>query len=261
MSERGKSAGTAGGAERRTIVADGLGMPAFPPQIVNVTQELGTHIMGAVVVAWIGGLALERWGEQWLRGGSMSFRFRRHLEEGVVLRVAVEEGDELDVELIGDDDGVFADARMRLGPPATLRVGDPREIALVRTAFGVDELSVGTRFGSIEIDFDARRDQGFLNALSRPDPFQALGIAHPGWLLSAVNAIIRRAVALPRTNSAQAGTTITSFAPIGSGATLLLDGQVLELFESKGRHYVVTSATVRAGEVVAAVVEVTSCYW
>jgi len=246
---------------RRTIVADGLGMLAFPPQMVSVTQELGNHIMGAVVVAWIGDLPLERWGDRWLCGGSMSFRFRRHLEEGLVLSVVVEESEELKVEIIGEDGCVCSDSRMWLGSPAGPTIEDPQEMALVQSPLGVAELAVGTRYGSTKVDFDAQRDQDFLNKLSDEDLWQRLGIAHPAWLLSAANGLIRRAVALPLPNSAQAGVTITSLAPIKSDTTLLIDGQVIDLFEKKDRHFVVSRVTVRTGDVVAAVLDLTSCYW
>ena len=247
---------------RRRILADGLGMPAFPPQMVPGGQELGTHIMGAVVVTWVADLALGCWGERWLEGGSMSYRFRRHLEEGLVLELRTRrEGEELFVEILGEDGELCCDSRLGLVEPAGADLDEPEPAPLVGAPLEVESLSAGARYGSISVDFDAARDQAFLERLAVADPFFERGLAHPAWLLSAANALMRRALALPLPNSAQAGVTITSLAPIVSGATLVIDGRLLERFDRGERHFLVSRIGVRSAGELVALLDLTSCWW
>ena len=237
-------------------------MPAFPAQLVSVSQELGSHIMGAVVVAWVAELALERGGEGWLEGGWISLRFRRHLEEGLLLSVLTEEqATELAVEVVDEEGRCCSDARLGLGWPTDLELGGAQEQPPAASPLGVDELAPGTPYGSLALDFDAARDQAFLRQLPFEDPWLERGLAHPAWLLSAANGLMRRALALPLPNSAQAGVRITSLAPVESGARLELDGRLLERFDRGKRRFLVSRLVVRSEGSVAAVLDLTSCYW
>lgn|GEM_PF-4978573 len=248
-------------SESGILVANCLGMLAFPPQLVATRQPLGDHIMGAVVVAWLAEAPLLRWGEEFLSAGAQSFRFRQHLVEGDVLRAEIDDNEEELTILLRDTEGrVASEAHMwsiasEQVPPV------PEEAVAVSKPLAPEILQPGQSYGTVSVNFDAAREQSFLAYLPHQDLWQAKGIAHPAWLLSVANAVMRLSVALPLPNSAQAGVTIRLHAPIFSGAELRVTGQVKERFSKGDRHFLVSDIFLVQDQRVAATLELVSCYW
>ncbi len=61
--------------ERHQFVSDSLGLPGFPVG-TEPSSDMGDHVMGVVVIAWLTRHPLERWGLAWAESGSIEARFR-----------------------------------------------------------------------------------------------------------------------------------------------------------------------------------------
>jgi len=237
---------------RHAFTADGLGLPAFPAQLIDPgeglagsSDGLGAHIMGATVVGWLSGRPLRRWGVAWLSGGTLALRFRRHLEVGdpLVLLIGDAPGDER-YQLRSPDGALCADGWSTMDassdepvvpswvPPPEPKL-DPRV-----------DLVIGTELGSVELDFDAERDLAFVERLDAGDPWRTMSVAHPAWLTSAVNALIRRSVEFEDGRFVHAGVVVRTRAPIKTGSQLVVHAKVVERFDTPNRHFAVINAMV-----------------
>ena len=101
----------AGDPERHHFVSHTLGLPGFPVG-TEPSFDMGDHVMGVVVFAWLTEQPLARWGPDWARTGSLTARFRRHLTSGV----------RLTTEVVGDAESI------------DLRVIDPAATVVYATA-------------------------------------------------------------------------------------------------------------------------------
>ena len=246
----------------RSFSAGHLDFPAFPPEIVEEGQALGEHIMGATVVAWLAGEPLERWGERWLRGGTWSLRFRRHLIVGDHLNLKVTTSQDAQLYSLADDEGnLCADgAAHLLAPedwPTTLHELTPLPSSRLDPS---TQLVPGADLGSVSLVFDATRHSSFFANLEVDDPWRGRTDAHPAWLISTGNALVRRSIAFERGLFAQAGVTLILLEPIPSGSQLVVRGTVIEQFSKGPREFASLRFTVGAGDILHAIVDQTITY-
>jgi hypothetical protein len=245
----------------RDLVAHLAGMPRYPGE-EPLPEEHGSHVMGVTVHAWLAGEPLRRWGPEWLDGGSMSLRFRRHLEAGDPLTLVVlDEPDRSTYELRTPDDLLVASAEAgRPGPeladPGSF-VDGPRPVPkLAPTAQALD----GRSLGSMQFTFDPDLDLGLLERLDTDDPYRRLRVAHPAWVASGVNRLIAETVAMAEGRWTHAGTAVRSLRPIAEAATITLLGRVERVFEAKGHQFADVGALALADELPAMVFRFTIVY-
>jgi len=239
----------------REFIADGLGLPAFPAQLIDPADGvvgsgdgLGAHIMGATVVGWLSGHPLRRWGEAWLHGGSLELRFRRHLEVGDPLVLLLVDGpSDQRYELRSPGGALCADGLATIGVPPERPVAPSWVPTPASQLDPIADLVIGAELGSVELDFDAARDLAFTHRLDADDPWRAMSVAHPAWLTSAVNALIRRSVEFEDGRFVHAGVAVSTRVPIETGAHLVVHAKVVDRFDTANRHFAVINVVFTSG--------------
>ena len=244
----------------RPIVSDGLGMIQYPVGTCE-SSDLGDHIMGVVALAWCTDDGIDRWGESWARHGSIDMRFRSHLIAGLDLTIATEHGPQSsDVTVSGSDGTTYATGVLRPGPTTPFE-SSGRPPSAPHPVPPVAELLDGYQLHPIEFDHVAERDLTLTKGLERADSWQRNGWAHPAWLASAANAIVRHNVAFEDGGYwVQAGVTVDLHRPIPDGAHLVAAGQVSELFQRSTHRFMVCDVSICADGAPAASVRSTSVY-
>ncbi len=225
------------------------------------SSDLGDHIMGVVALAWCTDDGIDRWGESWARHGSIDMRFRAQLIAGLDLTITTERGPKSsDVIVRGSDGTTFATGVLRPGPtaPFTSSRRPPSEPHPVPP---VAELLDSYQFHPIGFDHVAERDLRFTEGLERADSWSRNGWAHPAWLASAANAIIRHNVAFEDGGYwVQAGVTVDLHRPIQDGARLVAAGQVNELFQRSTHRFMVCDVSICEDGAPAASIRSTSVF-
>ena len=224
--------------ERHRFVSDGLGLPGFPVG-TEASSDMGDHVMGVVVIAWLTRHPLERWGPGWAESGSLEARFRSHLSAGRLLTTTVVgDTDSIDLSITDSDETVYATGRAtRPDPTRRALVVQPSIVASSKTKARPthDEL-VDRTFAPLTFEFDAGRDLAFTEGLGDGEFWRRQGWAHPAWLASASNAMVRRNIDFGTPASwTNAGLSVRHHRPITTGATITLTGGIHELFD-RGRH-------------------------
>lgn len=226
-----------------------VGLRSFPEMFAPL-EPVGTHVMGVTVHAWLAGLPLRVWGPSWLEGGTMSLRFRRHLDVGAPLTLSTQMVDgTLHIGLSGAGAVTVADGiadRAGCGqhptPDSFPLDGAPPDMPLPPQP---DALS-GRILGSIRLGFDRSAVGPDPEALDADDPWRQLPYAHPAWLSTVVNGLIRASIAFPGRRWTHAGTSIRSIAPIPDGAAVQVTARVDRLFDSPRYRFADIAALVRS---------------
>ena len=227
--------------EIRRFAASGHGLPPFPTGTEKVVTEglpRGTenHIMGSAVPLWLTRLGIGRWGAGWAVSGGLEMRFRTELFEGHRLVMCIVESDDaIGVEATDEAGTPCVDARvLRTGrpPTATTVGGAPVDDRVPATR----ESLIGLRLKAVEFEFRADRDLAIVTDLPDSDVWISNRWAHPAWIASSANAMIRRSLDFgwPPT-WINAGTEIDLHGAVRDGATVRVEGSVDSLFE-RGRH-------------------------
>jgi acyl dehydratase len=233
--------------ERRELVAHLAALPMFPGDDL-LPEELGGHVMGATVHAWLGAEPLQRWGSAWLEGGWMALRFRRPLHVGDPLTLEIEhDATSTTFELYTPTAVVVAEAQASMAGPV---LPDPQSFVdgplPDPPVAPLPDALAGRNLG-IELDFEAARDLVLFARLDPDDPAGEVPVAHPAWVSSGVNALIARSVAMTHGRWKHAGTAVRSLRPIRSGARVRLLGRVERLFEA-GQHRFADVATLTVAD-------------
>lgn len=281
--------------ERHELVTSGLGMAQFPVEMVT-SEPVDDHIMGVVVQAWLSRYPVQRWGTGWLAGGGMQLRFRRHLTAGLGVTVLVDQGVEMGLRVLDGEGVLMADGSARLhgrgdlgglagfgglgragglgglggwaggggvggsaGPGTgwtAWRGGDVTELPVPATAEMLDGLAfIAPAFG-----FDADRDLAFAAEVDPDGWWRRTRWAHPAWVVSAVNGVLRETIAFADGRWVHAGTAITHLAPIPSGARVSIAGRVSSLFSTAAHDFAVVEALASTAGVPAMAMELTIVY-
>lgn len=224
------------GVELDQIVSAGLGMPSYPVGTYPC-HSLGDHIMGVVVLAWLTRYPVERWGDDWIRRGVIELRFRRHLMAGHALSLRrADENPSRTALAVSDEDGlVYAEG--------WTGIEDRRELARRIEISAQHEPVVPTKhslagrvLAPISFRFEVERDLAFAKTLSDYDYWRERRIAHPAWLGSAANALVRTRIDFEEGGIwLHAGLRIDLRAPVRDRAEIEIGGRVVELFD-RARH-------------------------
>ncbi len=270
--------------ERHELVTSGLGMVQFPVELV-ASEPVGDHIMGVVVQAWLSRYPVQRWGLAWLTGGGMKLRFRRHLTAGLNVTVLVEQGTGMGLQVLDGDGVLMADGSAHLDGQRDVLDGlstlhELHELAVraglaepaaMGTAWRGTELTAvpvsaspemleGLTFSAPAFAFDAERDLSFADEVDPAGWWRRTCCAHPAWVVSAVNGVLRQTIAFSDGQWVHAGTAITHLMPIPSGAQVLITGRVARLFSAATRDFAVIEALACADGVPAMIMELTIVY-
>jgi hypothetical protein len=244
----------------RSIVSDGLGMIQYPVGTCE-SSDMGDHIMGVVALAWCTDDALDRWGEAWARHGSIELRFRSHLTSGLDLTISSEQReDRIDLAVTGDDGTAYATGTLRAGPttpfePPRRALGEPFPVPPRAELLDRYELH------PIEFEHVAERDLPRADRLAHGGFWSERSWAHPAWLASAANAIVRHNVAFEDGGYwLHAGIEVALHHPVLDGADLVARGCVVELFERSTHRFMVCDMSLIADGVPAASIRSTSVY-
>lgn len=223
--------------------ADGLGLPAFPvgsgPDI-----DLGDHVMGAVVVAWLTYLPVSRWGEAWASSGAIEVQFRSHLTVGEPLTATVTPvAEQLQVAIQATGGRLAATASAQMAR-------DGGELCLTRSEDGPrqgeeslleDRLS-DSELSPITFEFDAHRDLAFTAGMADGQMWRSHGWAHPAWLVCGTNAWVRKNIDFGTADRwTNAGVRIQHHEPVEDGSAVTLAGAIAEVFD-RGRNRFATAA-------------------
>jgi hypothetical protein len=253
-----------GAPEPRHFVSDTLGLPGFPVG-TEPSSDTGDHVMGVVVFAWLTEHPLERWGPDWARSGSLTARFRQHLRAGVHLTTElVGHADSMDLRVINPSaTEVYATAHAHKPDPGRRPVtaGPPARPWPTNKAQPRRDDLTDRVFAPLTFEFDAARDLRFTERLSDGALWRRHGCAHPAWLASATNAIVRRNIdfAAPGTWT-NAGLTVHQHEPIGDGSTITVTGGIRELFDRGRNRFAVAALTAWVDDVAVASLDNTFVY-
>ena len=163
--------------------ADGLGLPAFPVG-TGPEMDLGEHVMGVVVIAWLTHLPVSQWGPAWASSGEIEVRFRAHLTARTPLTTVVTRAADHLTMVIQDIDGnVAATATAGTGRGVDLdapgRDGRPGGVRVA----ALHDLLRDRELRPITFEFDADRDLAFTAGIPDRDVWRSHGgPTPPGWL-------------------------------------------------------------------------------
>jgi acyl dehydratase len=219
-------------------------------------------IPGAFVYGHISRVAIEAWGERWAATGAMSARFRKPVYNGDDLVVGagalVDDGSFVrsEVSVANGDGEVVATGWIALPHEPLIAPGIGRLKVLptldVPPAIKAGELQVGAPLHSrdrllTEADFATS-----LSAFAERHPtYTDPGFVHSGMLMR---------MAMGDTNSSWklpgpvvlVETETQHFATVYPGARIRISGRVVEVYERKGKHYLVSEEFLLADDTVAA---------
>jgi len=221
--------------------ATGYGMLPFPHgterfDLSQLDVEHGVHIMGSAVPLWLTRLGIDRWGDRWAGEGGLDMRFRTELFEGHGLNMHVDrQPDTIDVRMVDDDGVACVTARLSergLAPDETSVSGT----MLTGKAPATHEGLTGLRLQPLSFVFETARDLHMVRDLEDSPTWIEHGWAHPAWLASSANAMIRRSIDFGNPPTwINAGTEIDLHAVVRDGETVVVDGSVNSMFD-RGRH-------------------------
>jgi hypothetical protein len=249
--------------ERYPMIATTLGLPAFPGTTV-VRAEATGHVMGVVVLAWLTQHPVRRWGEDWAARGTIRLRYREHLWAGTPLTVVVSDESGLGLEVVDGDGRLCAGGTAGLANIAGCDDQEPLDTALSPPPAPVPpfpDTVGGLVLRPLEFDFIADRDLAFVNELADGEWWRSRGWAHPAWIASGANALLAKSISFDNGGYwRHAGSELRQRHPIASGARLLLQGRVDELFQGPHHRFGVAAVSVLANNVPAAELRVTFVY-
>jgi hypothetical protein len=229
------------GAQRHRLVSDGLGLPRFPFG-TEPSSDMGDHVMGVVVLAWLTQHPLERWGPSWAESGSLDARFRAHLTTGVPLTIAVR-GDDASLQAsITDSDQTLYATATATRPDPTRRPPWTGSGSMKEGAVPSQVVEQG--WAPLTFGFDADRDLRFTEGLNDGAFWRERGWAHPAWLASATNAMVRRNFDFETPDAwRNAGLGAHHARPIAHGSTITLTGRIDRLFDRARYRFAVAAIT------------------
>ena len=122
-------------------------------------------------------------------------------------------------------------------------------------------LLLGYDLHPIEFEFVAARDLSLTERLEHGEFWRARNWAHPAWIASAANAIVRHNVDFEDGGYwMHAGVGVDLHQPVADGADLMVQGRVVELFERSVHRFMICDVLVTVGGAPAASIRSTSVY-
>ncbi len=206
-------------------------MTAYPAHLWPQGIEMNNHVPGFAVVGWMTRFPLEHFGEDWLRRGTMTIRYRRHLCVGDPLTIIVRtdaETETLDFDAVRPNGEVvtLGSACLTTDAQAQWIEGFDAVAVPAPPLPGVASVIAGQSLGELATDFDASRDLAFVEELDADDPWRGRRDAHPAFVVSAANVVVRQAIDFIDGRWLQGGANLRLFRPIADGSRLTLTGRI-----------------------------------
>ncbi|GAB3301159.1 hypothetical protein GCM10027298_15900 [Epidermidibacterium keratini] len=222
----------------------------------------GGLVPGVEVHGYLAWGPVAAWGEDWLRRGQMSSRYKLPTYDGQEISVTFDEGS-------GEAQVVNPDGTPVSFAQAEIPTDEPPRIDLSRYAEGPlpdappaaspQTLAVGTQLGSIEIDFPDEKAQTYLADVREELPlYTERGYAHPGWVLGLANLALLKNVTLGPW--IHVGSTVRNLGVIEPGAHVSTRGFVSDEYEKSGHRFVDLDLVVLADDTPVAMIAHTAIY-
>jgi acyl dehydratase len=216
----------------------------------SVARRMGFRaalIPGAFVYGHVSRLAVDAWGADWARRGSMGARFRRPVHDGDVLTAEVSglvdagSGQRAEVTLRNQEgEGVATGwVAMPWQDPVPPRIEDCPIVPLPEPPPAVEPggMAVGTRLGSRNAVLTEEEFRRSLAAFDERHPlYLAGGLVHSGCLIRRTMFDANRSFRLPAPVVFVSGEA-QHFEPVSPGQRLATSGTVTAVYERNGRHY------------------------
>jgi hypothetical protein len=235
------------------FVAHRMEMPAYPEHLMS-SAPLNDHVPGFAVVGWMTRFPLQHFGDDWLHRGTMEIRYRQHLCVGDPLTIAIHATvDSMDFEAVRPDGQIVTSGHAALHSTDVAEAESARK----QTGFidgpipkpplaGVSEVIARQRLGALEVEFDLARDSAFVHHLDTDDPWQGRSDAHPAFIVSTANVLVRRAIDFVDGRWLQGGANISFFRPIRAGSKLTFTGRMGDGFTTSARDFSMAEILVSA---------------
>jgi hypothetical protein len=239
----------------QAFVAHRMEMPAYPEHLMP-SAPLNDHVPGFAVVGWMTRFPLQHFGDEWLHRGTMEIRYRQHLCVGDPLAINIHTTeDSMDFEAVRPDGQIVTS-----GHAALHSTGLETDSALKQAGFsdgpipnpplaGVSEVIARQRLGTLEVEFDLARDGSFVHHLDPDDPWQGRSDAHPAFIVSAANVLVRRAIDFVDGRWLQGGANLTFFRQIPPRSKLTFTGRMGDGFTAGARDFSMAEILVSADSV------------
>jgi acyl dehydratase len=200
----------------------------------------GGLVPGVVVHAYLTHPPAEQWGLDWLKGGSISARFRKPVYdgdkvtvdcEGETTLVARRPSGEVAAEAQVTAPGAAPDVDVSRWPhlPLPAKQDRPPASAEVLTAHRV--------LGALDVHFHGELADLYLEAIGETLPlYRDEGVAHPGWLIAQANYVLSANVVLGPWIHVQSD--VTHFGVVRDGDVISTRAVVLGTSERRGHRFV-----------------------
>ncbi|MBB3950753.1 hypothetical protein [Aureimonas jatrophae] len=229
----------------------------------EVARRMGFRaalVPGAFIYGHMARIAVEAWGEPWLRAGRMGARFRRPVYKDDVLDLAAG-------PLERGADGVRATISLRdaageevaagwVGPPEEGEAPADRlavrPLPEPRPSVGAGQLPIGAPIGSRDAVLTGDDVLESLAVFDEHHPlFRREGFVHPGCLMRLAMFDANESFRFPAP-AVLVEVEARHFAAVRPGARIATAGRISADFERRGRHYIETDETLLADGVPAA---------
>jgi hypothetical protein len=235
------------------FVAQRMEMPAYPEHMMPAAP-LNDHVPGFAVVGWMTRFPLQHFGDDWLLRGTMEIRYRQHLCVGDPLTISVRTvgesiGEAIEFSAARPGGGIVTSGRASFrsaADTAELIAGFESVPLPVPSLVGDSDVIAGQPLGILEVDFDAARDNAFVRHLAADDPWQGRSDAHPAFIVSAANVLIRSAIDFVDGRWLQGGANIEFFQRIPDGSQLTFTGRMGKGFTAGVRVFSMAEILVAA---------------
>lgn len=195
----------------------------------------GGLVPGVDVWAYMTRPCVDRWGETFLTGSTMTARFLSPVYDGEL--VTVEFSDDGALEVIGPDGTMRATGAASIVDAPAPRVLGPAARPDPAPPVRAELLAAGTVLGTLRLDLDQELSAVYLDDV-RDDLaiYDGGGVCHPAFFARLANAVLHRNVTLGPW--IHVGTTAHHRGVARAGQTLEVRGEVLDEYERKGHRFV-----------------------
>lgn len=206
----------------------------------------GGLVPGVTLYGYMTRPVVEHYGSAWLERGTMEVRFDKPVYDGQQVTVGAEETGpgELTVELRNPEGVVCSRGRAAL-PPVAGPAPDPADYPVIEAPDPerrppADEITLapGTALATVWAGAHAANAGPLLDLLQDDlAVYTERGLAHPGRLILAANAVLTASVVLGPW--IHVGSAVTNFRPVADGAIVETRARVGDRYERKGHQFVV----------------------
>lgn len=204
----------------------------------------GGLVPGVDVWAYATGPCLDRWGTDFLTGGTIDLRFSTPVYDGETVTSTLDEDGALEVRGPDGDIRATGTARLSGDQPAPAALPDA-EVPDDPPPATPERLAPGTVLGTLRFHHRAGPHAEYLDDVRDPRAAYAGGrVCHPGFLARQANYVLSRTVRLGPW--IHVSTRATHRRVVTDGDAIEVRGVVTDEFERKGHRFVVLDVEVTA---------------